>query len=118
MKQLIKSALAGIVLLLFSISVNAKPEPTIEIHARRYDFVPAEITLRKGQAVKLLLISDDVAHSLKIDVLHLNVKIPVGKNIETTVTPDEVGDFKGTCGVFCGSGHGKMTLGVHVVSGK
>ena len=39
---------------------------TIEIHARRYVFSPAEITLKKGETVKLRLISDDVAHSLVV----------------------------------------------------
>jgi cytochrome c oxidase subunit 2 len=112
----IKPVLAATMLLL-STPVFAQSEPTIEIHAKRYGFAPAEITLTKGQPVKLVLIADDVAHSLRIDELHLNVKMPVGQSVETTVTPEEAGDFHGKCGVFCGSGHGQMSLQVHVVGG-
>jgi cytochrome c oxidase subunit II len=116
MNRLIKSVLTVMIPLLYT-PLFAQSESTIEIHAKRYGFAPAEITLKMGQSVKLVLISDDVEHSLKIDELHLNVKMPAGKSVETTVTPDEAGDFRGKCGVFCGSGHGQMTFQVHVVSG-
>ena len=97
--------------------MQGQSTPVIEVHAKRYAFVPAEITLKKGQTVKLELISDDVIHSLVIDGLHLKVRMPPGQKVEASVTPQQTGDFKGKCGVFCGSGHGKMTLTVHVVNG-
>jgi cytochrome c oxidase subunit 2 len=87
----------------------------IEVHAKRFVFVPAEITVKKGQPVQLELISDDVAHSLRIDSLNVNVKMPVGEKVETTITPEQTGDFKGRCGVYCGKGHGEMFFTVHVV---
>ena len=37
---------------------------TIEIHAKRFSFTPAEITLKKGETVKLVITSDDVDHML------------------------------------------------------
>ena len=92
--------------------------PTIVIHAKRYAFSPAEITLKKGKTVKLELVSDDVAHSLVIDALHLRVRAGAGEKAETTITPEQTGDFKGKCGVFCGSGHGKMLFVVHVINGE
>jgi len=47
----------------------------------------------------------------------LNVDIKVGANgiKEVQFTPDKTGDFVGHCSVFCGSGHGSMTLTLHVV---
>ena len=87
---------------------------TIEIHARRFAFSPAEITLKKGEAVKLRLISDDVAHSLVVPGLHIKQEIPKGHPAEVTVTPNSSGDFRGECGRFCGSGHGSMLFTVHV----
>ena len=87
----------------------------IEIHAKRFSFVPAEITLEKGETVTLALTSDDVPHSLLIEGLHVNAPITRGHVTEVTVTPEETGDFKGRCGHFCGSGHGSMLFVLHVV---
>jgi len=87
---------------------------TIEIHAHRYAFTPSEITVKKGETVTLKLFSDDVTHSLLIKDLGINQTITKGKPAEVTFTPQRTGDFHGECGHFCGSGHGKMTIAVHV----
>ena len=36
------------------------------------------------------------------------------KPAELAFTPDKTGDFVGHCSVFCGSGHGSITLTLHV----
>ena len=87
---------------------------TIEIHARRYAFSPADITVKKGETVRLKLISDDVPHSLLIKDLGINQTITKGKPAEISLTPAKAGDFHGECGRFCGAGHGNMTIAVHV----
>jgi len=87
---------------------------TIEVHARRFSFVPAEITVTKGEPVALELISDDVPHSLVVKDLGINQTITKGHASEVTFTPANSGDFKGECGRFCGSGHGSMLFVVHV----
>lgn len=87
---------------------------TIEIHARRFDFSPAEITLKKGETVKLRLSSEDVPHSLVIPDLKIKETITKNHPTEITVTPNNLGDFRGKCGRFCGSGHGSMLFTVHV----
>ena len=87
----------------------------IEVHARRFSFQPAEITLKKGESVTLALTSDDVPHSLLIEGLHVNSTMTKGHITEVTITPAMAGDFKGRCGRFCGSGHGSMTFVAHVV---
>jgi len=87
---------------------------TIEIHAHRYSFSPSEITVKQGETVRLKLISDDVPHSLLIKDLGINQIVMKGKPAEVTITPKQAGDFHGQCGRFCGSGHGKMTIAVHV----
>ena len=90
----------------------------IEIHARRFEFVPAEITVKKGEAVTLSLISDDVSHSLLIEGLGVNQTIVKGHVVQVTFTPDKIGDFPGRCGRFCGNGHGTMRFLVHVTEQK
>lgn len=87
----------------------------IEIHAKRFSFEPAEITIYKGETVKLDLTSDDVAHSLVVEGLNINAPMTKGHVTEISVTPDKTGDFKGKCGRFCGTGHGSMRFVVHVV---
>ena len=98
----------------FGIGLAGAEGRTIEIHAHRYAFTPAEITVKKGETVHLKLFSDDVPHSLLIKDLGVNQTIAKGKPVEVTITPQAVGDFHGQCGHFCGSGHGKMTFDVHV----
>jgi len=95
--------------------LGQSPARRIEIHARRFSFTPAEITLEKGETVTLALTSDDVPHSLLIEGLHINGTMTKGHITEVNVTPEAVGDFKGRCGRFCGSGHGSMLFVVHVI---
>ena len=87
---------------------------TIEVHAKRFAFVPAEITVKKGEAVTLSLISDDVPHSLLVEGLGVNTAAVKGHPTTVTITPSKTGDFAGRCGRFCGSGHGEMHFVVHV----
>ena len=87
----------------------------ISIHAKRFSFQPSEITIYKGETVKLELTSDDVPHSLLVQQLNINSTITKGHTTEVSVTPQQAGDFHGKCGRFCGTGHGSMTFVVHVV---
>ena len=91
------------------------PAATIVIHARKFQFVPSAITLKKGETVKLVLISDDVRHGLAVRGLGIRAVIMPGRHIEVIVTPAKVGDFPGACSVYCGSGHRDMEFMVHVV---
>ena len=87
----------------------------IEITAKRFQFEPAEITVKKGQPVVLVLKSADVGHGIHIRELNIDVKVSKGGSSEVQFTPDKTGDFIGHCSVFCGSGHGSMVFKVHVV---
>jgi cytochrome c oxidase subunit 2 len=86
----------------------------IEIIAKRFEFSPNEITVKKGEPVELVVTSQDVDHGLKIAELGVNLKISKGKPSEAAFTPTEVGDFTGQCTSFCGPGHGGMKMTVHV----
>lgn len=94
---------------------TAQPAPrTIEVTASRFSFNPREITLKKDQPVVLVLKSTDVAHGLRFRELNQEIKINKGGTAEMRFTPTKTGDFVGHCSVFCGSGHGGMTLTLHV----
>ncbi len=94
---------------------NPKAAKTIVIHARKYAFTPNAITLKKDETVKLVLISDDVHHSLAVRGLGIRSDIKPGHPVDVFVTPTTVGDFPGACSFFCGSGHRDMEFMVHVV---
>lgn len=86
----------------------------IDVSVKKFAYAPAEITLKKGEPVVLVLTTEDVAHGLKFKELNLSSKFEKGKPSELAFTPDKTGDFVGHCSVFCGSGHGSMTLTLHV----
>lgn len=88
---------------------------TIEITAKRFAYDPAEVTVKKGVPVVLVIKSVDVAHGLRFRELNLDAKVNKGGTAELRFTPEKTGDFVGHCSVFCGSGHGSMTLTLHVV---
>jgi cytochrome c oxidase subunit II len=107
---------AALFLVVMCTSTAAPAGPhRVEVTAKRFAFVPAEITLKKGEAVDLVLTSGDVAHGVRIRELHLDLHAEKGKSAEVTFTPSMTGTFIGHCSVFCGSGHGRMTLTIHVV---
>jgi cytochrome c oxidase subunit 2 len=87
----------------------------IEVTAKRFDFAPGDITLKKGEPVVLVLKSVDVSHGIRFKELGIETKAAKGQTSELAFTPDKTGTFVGHCSVFCGSGHGKMTLTLHVV---
>ncbi len=92
------------------------PTRTIEIHAKQFVFEPAEITIKKGETVKLVLLSDDVPHAIAVEGLPIHADMVKEKPTEVIVTPTETGDFRGRCSKFCGSGHKEMHFVVHVVN--
>ena len=107
------------ILLLSSGLAQAMPNPVasrrIEVDAKRFEFAPAEITLKKGESVVLVLKSVDVAHGIRFKDLAIEARAAKGKTSEINFTPEKLGTFVGHCSVFCGAGHGVMTLTIHVV---
>jgi cytochrome c oxidase subunit 2 len=96
-------------------SASAADAPRkIEVATKRFTYIPADITLKKGEPVVLEFHSDDVTHGIKFKELNLQTEIRKGATSELSFTPAQTGDFVGHCSRFCGSGHGSMTLTLHV----
>ena len=110
--------LAALCVSSFNCMATQEPDRTIEIHAHRYAFTPSEITVKEGETVRLKLFSDDVPHSLLIKDLGIDQTITKSKPAEVTFTAKQAGDFHGQCGHFCGSGHGRMAIAVHVMGNQ
>jgi cytochrome c oxidase subunit II len=80
----------------------------VKISAKRFEFTPSEITLKKDVPVVLQLTSSDKTHGIAIPALNLRSDIPPGKVTELKFTPKKSGDLKFYCDVFCGDGHDNM----------
>lgn len=87
---------------------------TVDITAKRFEFVPSTITLKRGETVTLRVTSEDVIHGLFLRDLKLDTDIEPGKTQELTVTPQRAGKFTAICHHFCGAQHGNMKLTVVV----
>jgi cytochrome c oxidase subunit 2 len=97
-----------------AIAAQAAPKH-IDVIAKRFTYEPSTVTLKKGEPTVITLKSADVAHGIHFKELNLQTKISKGGSSDLAFTPDKTGDFVGHCSVFCGSGHGGMTLTFHVV---
>jgi cytochrome c oxidase subunit II len=93
-----------------------EPAQTIEVHAKRFGFEPAEITVKSGEPVHLHIVSDDVPHSLVVKALGIDAAVTKSHPADVSFTAQQTGDFDGRCGRFCGSGHGRMTFNIHVTA--
>ena len=86
----------------------------VKISAKRYEYNPNEITLKKGQPVVFQLTTEDRLHGFIIPGMKVRADIVPGKVTELKVTPEKTGVFYFNCDDFCGSGHedmiGKITV--------
>jgi cytochrome c oxidase subunit 2 len=83
---------------------------TIHIVAKRFEFSPNVVTLKKGETVKLHFLSEDVVHGMYVKPLKLDTDIQPGSGTEVTLTPTQAGKFTAICDHFCGAGHGNMKM--------
>jgi cytochrome c oxidase subunit II len=92
----------------------AEQPQVIEIKAKKYEFSPSKITLKKGAPVVLRLGSEDRAHGFLVKALGVDADIEPGQVTDVAITPDATGEYAVICDHYCGLGHGnlKMTLTV------
>ena len=93
-------------------AVNPK---VIEISAKKFQFTPSEITLKKGEPVILRLTSTDRVHGFMSRLFKIDTDIPPDKTTDVAITPDTAGNFTIICDHYCGTGHGNMKMKVAVV---
>jgi cytochrome c oxidase subunit 2 len=99
---------------LFAATKAARPR-VIEVVAKKFDFVPAEIHVKKGETVTLQFTAPEVPMGFNLADFGLRTDIVPGKVATLQLTPDKAGTFTFLCDIFCGSGHEDMN-GTLVVS--
>jgi Icc-related predicted phosphoesterase/plastocyanin len=88
--------------------VNLK-EQVITIMAKKFEYSPAEIRIKKGVPVILELTSLDRLHGFNCPDLHVRTDIYPGKISRQEILAQKTGTFEFFCDVFCGEGHETMT---------
>ena len=88
--------------------IAAENEQVIQITAKRFEYSPKEITVKKGVPVVFQFTSLDRLHGFNCPGLKLRLDIRPGKVNTLRFTPDKAGTFPFHCDNFCGSGHEGM----------
>ncbi|MCX5757738.1 MAG: cupredoxin domain-containing protein [Candidatus Hydrogenedentes bacterium] len=80
----------------------------IKVTAKKFEFSPKEITLKKGEPVVLEFTSLDRKHGFNCPGLNIGTAIDPPKVSQVPFTPEKAGAYEFHCDVFCGSGHEQM----------
>jgi cytochrome c oxidase subunit II len=81
----------------------------VRITAKRFEYSPASISLKKGEPVVLELVSLDRVHGFNAPDFKLRSDVKPNEITRLEFTPDRAGTFEFHCDVFCGSGHEDMS---------
>lgn len=85
------------------------PAQRIEVVAKKFEFGPKEIRVKKGQRITVVLTSPDFMHGFSVPDFNVRADGIPGKTIEVTFVADKGGKFIFLCDNFCGEDHDKMT---------
>ncbi|MGZ6144134.1 MAG: cupredoxin domain-containing protein [Myxococcales bacterium] len=83
-------------------------ETVVHLTAKKFEFSPSTITLKRGVPVVLEITSLDRKHGFQVKDLGVDEEISPDKPTRIRIVPDRAGTFEFHCDVFCGSGHEDM----------
>jgi cytochrome c oxidase subunit II len=102
----------GVLVLAASVSLSAPGQQAspveIKVTAKRYEFDPGQIRVKKGDHVKLIITAADHDHGFKLDAFHIDQKVKKGETAAVEFIADQAGTFPFACSKFCGMGHKGM----------
>lgn len=89
---------------------DRKPDRVITISAERFVFNPSKITLKQGQLVEFVIVSDDTDHGFRIPGTGIDIAIPPSGAGEARIKflAKDKGKFVFECSRPCGAGHNIM----------
>jgi cytochrome c oxidase subunit 2 len=88
--------------------VENRAEHVVRISAKRFEYSPSKVELKKGETVVLELTSLDRVHGFNAPDFGLRADVKPGETARVRFVPDKVGTFAFHCDVFCGDGHEEM----------
>jgi cytochrome c oxidase subunit 2 len=89
-------------------NVSPAAEQVIHMTAKRFEYTPNEITVKKGVPVILEITSLDRDHGFKVPELGIRADVKPGETTRVRIVADRTGRFEFRCDVFCGDGHEDM----------
>ena len=89
-------------------AIGEEKEQVIQITAKRFEYSPKDIVVKKGVPVVLEFTSLDRLHGFSCPGLKIRGDIRPGKVTRVRFTPQKAGIFPFHCDNFCGSGHEGM----------
>jgi len=98
-----------------TVASSSPKETVIKITAKKFEFSPAEITVKKGEPVTLEIHSEDVRHGFSLPDFRVRADIKPDGVSRVSFTPDKTGRFTFGCDVFCGAGHEDMSGTLNVI---
>jgi len=90
-------------------AIADEAEQVVTVTAKRYEYNPNTITVKKGIPVVLEFTSLDRLHGFSCPGLAIRTDIAPGKVATLRFVPQKAGTFPFHCDNFCGSGHEGMT---------
>jgi cytochrome c oxidase subunit 2 len=93
-----------------------QPEQVIKITAKKFEYSPNVITIKKGVPVILEFTSLDRVHGFTVpDLGGIRATIEPGKTTQVRIVAPKTGSYAFHCDLFCGDGHEDMTGKIIVV---
>jgi len=89
--------LAGALLVAGWTGAAPAPDLTVAVVVSREGFQPREISVRKGETVRLAVKSADGEHCFAVDDLRVEKRVLPGRTTNVDVTPDKAGSFPFYC---------------------
>lgn len=108
------AVLAGVT---YGAFVRAQPaEQVVQIVAKKFEFVPGEVILRKGVPAVLEFTAPEVNMGFNAPDLKVRADLVSGMVTRVRIVPETTGSFEYHCDVFCGGGHEDMSGTITVVA--
>ena len=83
-------------------------EPVIKITAKKFEYSPSSIKIKKGIPVIFELTSLDTRHGFNCPKLGIRTDIEPGKVSRVRILAQKAGVYEFHCDIFCGDGHEDM----------
>ncbi len=80
----------------------------IQMTAKKYEYSPNPVRVKKGERVRLIITATDRDHGFKLEAFNIEQRLKKGVPTTIEFTADKAGTFPFKCSVHCGFGHGGM----------
>ncbi len=91
------------------VAAGAGEGRVIDIVAKKFEYVPNEIRVKRGEAVQLRFTAPEVTMGFNLPDFKVRADLLPGQVTTVQLAPDRAGTFTFACDIFCGSGHEDMS---------